>query len=77
MKSAQQPPAPPTLSSDVDTITRLLILPDGRVLAHNLTPWMAQILHELAPGDSILEQRQRSSTGRTVPKPAPPEAITP
>lgn len=77
MKSAQQPPALPPSSSDAETVTRLLVLPDGRVLAHNLTPWMAQILHELAPGDLILEQRRGSSQRTTAPKPAPPEGKIP
>jgi hypothetical protein len=38
---------------------------------------MAQILQQLAPGDLILEQRQRRLRHRTAPKPAPPEADTP
>lgn len=77
MKSAQQPHATAPSSGDAETVTRLLLLPDGRVLAHNLTPWMAQILQQLAPGDLILEQRQRRLRHRTAPKPAPPEADTP
>jgi hypothetical protein len=77
MKSAQQQPAVEPLSGDAETVTRLLLLPDGRVLAHNLTPWMAQILQQLAPGDLILEQRQGRLRQRIAPKPAPPEANTP
>jgi len=77
MKSAQQPPAVAPSSRDAEAVTRLLLLPDGRVLAHNLTPCMAQILQQLAPGDSILEQRQARSPHRSAPKPTPPEADTP
>jgi hypothetical protein len=77
MKSAQQQPAVEPLSGHAEAVTRLLLLPDGRVLAHNLTPWMAQILQQLAPGDLILEQRQRGLRHRTAPKSTPLEADTP
>ena len=77
MKSAEQPPAVAPSSGDTEAVTRLLLLPDGRVLAHNLTPGMAQILQQLAPGDSILEQRQAPPPHGSAPKPTPPEADTP
>jgi hypothetical protein len=77
MKSAQQPHATAPSSGDAETVTRLLLLPDGRVLAHNLTPWMAQILQQLAPGDLILEQRQGRSPHTTAPNATPPETDTP
>ncbi len=35
----------------------LLILTDGRVLAHNLTPAMAAVLRELHPDDKPIRQR--------------------
>jgi hypothetical protein len=37
----------------------LLILPDGRVLAHNITPDVAAILAGLDPGNELMEQRAR------------------
>jgi hypothetical protein len=74
MKSAQQPPAAAPSSTDAEAVTRLLLLPDGRLLAHNLTPSMAQILQQLAPGDLILEQRLCHSSAQ---KSTTPEADTP
>ncbi len=35
----------------------LLILPDGRILAHNLTPEVAAVLRELNPDDEQMKQR--------------------
>ena len=35
----------------------LLILSDGRVLAHNLTPVMAAVLHALNPEDETMRLR--------------------
>ena len=35
----------------------LLILPDGRILAHNITPRFAVLLAELNPGDEAMLQR--------------------
>jgi hypothetical protein len=43
--------------------TQLLLLPDGRLFVHNLTPAMAQLLQKLDPGDRFLQQR-------TLPAPA-------
>lgn len=37
--------------------TEVLILPDGRILAHNTTPAMARILAELNPRDQTLRRR--------------------
>src|SRR5215831_13850207 len=37
--------------------TQLLLLPDGRVLAHNLTPAMAEVLQQLDPGDALMRLR--------------------
>jgi len=38
----------------------ILILADGRVMAHNLTPGMAMMLRELNPGDKRMQQRVRN-----------------
>lgn len=40
-----------------ETHTQLLLLPDGRLLVHNLTPAMAQILQKLDPGDRLIRLR--------------------
>ncbi len=46
----------------------LLILPDGRILAHNITPAMAALLAELAPDDP--DMRRRAEALSTAPRPA-------
>jgi hypothetical protein len=38
-------------------ITELLILPDGRILVHNLTQPFARLLRELNPGDKQISSR--------------------
>ena len=42
---------------DQELISELLILSDGRVLAHNLTVQIAEILKLLDPHDDIIERR--------------------
>ena len=37
--------------------TDILILSDGTVLAHNLTPGMAKVLHKLNPNDATIRAR--------------------
>ena len=37
----------------------ILILTDGRVMTHNLTPGMAMVLRELNPDDKPMQQRVR------------------
>jgi hypothetical protein len=39
----------------------ILILADGRILAHNLTPALAAILGKLNPGDEPMRQRAGES----------------
>ena len=53
-----QAQAPETLSSE------LLILPDGRILVHNLTPTMASVLRELNPDDDTIQPRVASEPRR-------------
>ena len=43
--------------SGLDSMTELLILSDGRVLAHNLTPAMADVLRAVNPYDVSLRRR--------------------
>jgi hypothetical protein len=38
-------------------VTELLILPDGRILVHNLTPAFAGLLHELNPDAEQISSR--------------------
>ncbi len=37
--------------------TELLLLPDGRILVHNLTPVFAELLRGLNPGDEQIQPR--------------------
>jgi hypothetical protein len=43
-------------------ITDILILSDGTVLAHNLTPGMADVLHKLNPKDETIRARAGGKT---------------
>jgi len=54
--AAQDAPAPAAPAGKL-SVTDLLILPDGTVLAHNLTSAIASVLHELNPGDEPMRQR--------------------
>jgi hypothetical protein len=38
-------------------VSELLILPDGQILVHNLTPAFAGLLHELNPDDEHISSR--------------------
>ena len=38
-------------------VSELLILPDGQILVHNLTPVFAGLLHELNPDDEHISSR--------------------
>ena len=40
-----------------DLMSELLIMPDGRIYVHNLTPEMAAVLRELNPDDETIQQR--------------------
>lgn len=46
--------------------TELLLLPDGRILVHNLTPAMAALLQQINPGDRSMTERAivKRSRGR-------------
>lgn len=43
--------------------SELLILPDGRVLAHNITPALAALLSELEPGNEKMRERREAGQG--------------
>jgi len=68
-----------------DQVSELLILPDGQILVHNLTPAFAGLLHKLNPDDEQISSRlsrrneakadvtrQTSSASDTVNHPSPP-----
>lgn len=38
-------------------MSEVLIMPDGKIFAHNLTPAMAAVLSELNPSDEGIKQR--------------------
>ena len=40
-----------------DAHSEMLLLPDGRILVHNLTRAMAALLHELNPEDDTIKSR--------------------
>jgi hypothetical protein len=44
-------------SSGESQVSELLVLPDGRILVHNLTPAFAGLLHELNPDDEQISSR--------------------
>jgi hypothetical protein len=47
----------------------LLILPDGRILAHNITPSLARLLAEVNPSDETM--RRRAGVPVSPPFPSP------
>ena len=48
-------------------LTELLLLPDGRILVHNLTPAMAALLKEFDLQDSDIALRASRGTAGTSP----------
>lgn len=64
-----------TRNNEVDFMTsEILILPDGRILAQNITPVMARLLSELNPEDQLMRQRakigSRRNLGQKICKPS-------
>lgn len=47
-----------------DLVSELLILPDGRVLVHSLTPTFAALLSELNPNCEQIAARTTNPTSR-------------
>ena len=47
--------------------SELLLMPDGRLMIHNLTPALAQLLHELVPEDSAMRSRAQAAKLNPVP----------
>jgi len=46
-------------------LSEMLILPDGRVLVHNLTPAFAELLQELNPHDPQIAPRAQTDSSTT------------
>ena len=44
-----------------DATTEFLILADGRILVHNVTPTMASILSQLNPTDEMMRERAQAA----------------
>jgi hypothetical protein len=42
----------------------MLILPDGRIFAQNITPTMAKLLSKLDPKDGFMRERARAGNQR-------------
>jgi hypothetical protein len=47
----------PEFSVNTSLVSELLILPDGRILVHNLTQPFAELLHDLNPNDGQISPR--------------------
>jgi hypothetical protein len=63
------PPTPPpagspgsTTPAGPDLSTELLVLADGRILVHNLTPVFADLLNELNPAEEAIRLRASERT---------------
>jgi hypothetical protein len=58
--------------------SELLVLPDGNILAHNITPALASVLSELNPADEPMRQRanrvrvENAAFNRSTPLPPSP-----
>jgi len=44
--------------------SEFLILPDGKILAHNITPVMARVLAELNPRDRAMRRRAQKKISK-------------
>jgi hypothetical protein len=44
-------------SNKAELLSEVMIMPDGKIYAHNLTPEMAKVLSELNPADESIKQR--------------------
>lgn len=58
------PPPPPPRGTETSS---LLILPDGRILARNVTPAVAALLLVMQPKNEELATRARPSTPPLIP----------
>jgi hypothetical protein len=56
--------------------SELLLLPDGRILVHNLTPGMAALLQQLDRGDRTMMKRARKASRERMRREKPQAKIT-
>jgi hypothetical protein len=56
----------------VELMSELLVMPDGQIYVHNLTPEMAAVLRELNPGDETIARRVITHVNKDVKKLLPP-----
>ena len=64
------------MSEPASSTTELLLLPDGQILVHNLTPAMAALLAEFNPADEPMRERanppERPPLAPATDEPQPP-----
>lgn len=48
---------PITSSQDIRSVGEILILADGKILAHNISPVLAGVLAQLNPADQAMQKR--------------------
>jgi hypothetical protein len=51
-----------TKSSAGKSVSEILILADGGILAHNISPMMAGVLAEMNPADEAMSRRAKRKT---------------
>ena len=54
----------------MEDTTEFLILADGRIMVHSITPTMAAILSELNPHDELMRQRAHAIDSVELKTPA-------
>jgi hypothetical protein len=64
----------PVASTEPALTTEVLVLPDGRILAHNLTPAFADLLSGLDPANEQIRARARASRSARGASPLTPPA---
>ena len=58
------------MKASPELFTELLVLPDGTIYAHNLTPTLAHLLTALNPADLSLQHRATQESSRIRPQTA-------
>ena len=67
--AAANPAARGQLALKEPVTSELLILPNGTILVHNLTPVFAMLLRDLSPDDELLRLRAGDASVRNGPSP--------
>lgn len=57
----------------IELQTEILLLPDGRLFVHNLTPLFARLLSGLDPNDPLMNARADLPPEHSADSPAPTE----